>query len=147
MGPGDHFGVFPGFRPGHPSIVTGRPSAAIFSAICVVAGRPAPPQRDQRLGQGGVFGVKSVPEQVKAAAVVFHGQLDAGHQLQADGLAAADGFRQPAERVMVGDRQRRQPQRWRFETSSVGDKLPSEAVVCACRSIPGAGAVCLMPSL
>ena len=86
-------------------MVTGRPSSAIRAAISSLTGGPAAAQGRQSLRQGGIVQVEAVAEQVEAPAVVFHGQLNARDEVQADPLGRRPRFVQPAQGVVVGDGQ------------------------------------------
>ena len=65
------------------------------------------------------------------------GQLDPGDQLDAQPVGLGPGDGEGRERVVVGDRQRRQARRSAAaSTTSQGEQTPSECVVWTCRSAP-----------
>ena len=73
--------------------------------------RPALAEPSQRDPQAVVILPKEIAEEVELAAVQVAAQLDAGDQLHAQPVGLGPGDRQGRDRVMVGDRHRREPHR------------------------------------
>ena len=80
------------------------PSVASFSTICSIRTRRRSARKSSNRFSAGLLGVDEVAEQVDLAPVEERGELDAGHEPQADPVGRLLGGRQTGDRVVVAQR-------------------------------------------